>query len=107
MCGAALWRLAACVVDRRRRAPHTEAEMGNRSVRWALLALLLVVGFVALRPAIEYRFYSATTSRQFGWTAARLRRPPDRREHRDLLAVGIERRHRLCDSRRHREPRGA
>ena len=37
--------------------------MGNRSVRWALLAVLLVVGFVALRPAIEYRLYSATTPR--------------------------------------------
>ena len=37
--------------------------MGNQSVRWALLAVLLVVGFVALRPAVEYRLYAATTPR--------------------------------------------
>ena len=37
--------------------------MGYRSVRWALLAMLLMLGFAAVWPRIEYRLYAATTPR--------------------------------------------
>ncbi|HEY7301196.1 MAG TPA: trypsin-like peptidase domain-containing protein [Xanthobacteraceae bacterium] len=37
--------------------------MENRSVRWIGLAILIVLGFIALRPYVEDRLYSATTPR--------------------------------------------
>src|SRR5262245_24014849 len=37
--------------------------MQNPLIRWALLAILLVLGFMAAQPYIEYRLYAVTTPR--------------------------------------------
>jgi 2-alkenal reductase len=37
--------------------------MENRSVRWIGLAILIVLGFIALRPYVDDRLYSANTPR--------------------------------------------
>ena len=37
--------------------------MENRSVRWIGLAILIVLGFMALQPYIQDRLYSASTPR--------------------------------------------
>ena len=37
--------------------------MGDRSTRALLIAILLVLGFIAVQPFVERRLYSATTPR--------------------------------------------